>query len=167
MTLIWACCHTEPRQENRAKRELQFLGYIVYLPVETKFISHARIKKKTARSLFSNYLFVQISPHQPWAEINRTPGVNRLLTNNSAIATISYDYICALNAAELSGLFDESIKILNSEKGTKLNIVNSLFRGHIAELVKAKSAQKVEILIKILGTDIKADLPVDALRLSA
>ena len=65
----WYLIKTKPRQEKRAKQNLENQGYVTFCPI-------TKINNKLA-VLFPGYLFVQLNEKtQNWSPINSTKGVS-------------------------------------------------------------------------------------------
>jgi transcription antitermination factor NusG len=78
----WAVIQTHPQAEFWATANLKRQGYTTYLPLyATKRLDRAlrTLSRVVMVPLFQSYVFVKISPDDPWYPIRRTAGVRQLL----------------------------------------------------------------------------------------
>ena len=88
-SLSWHVVQTKPRQELRAKENLQRQGFEVFMPLlEVEKIRHGKIQQVT-EPLFKSYLFVQFdAQNSPWHTARYTLGVKQLLSFGGKLATV-------------------------------------------------------------------------------
>jgi len=72
----WFAVRTKPREEIKAKNQLELQGFEVYLPLVNTRITHARKVSWQARPFFAGYLFMHLAKdEQRWTSIRSTIGV--------------------------------------------------------------------------------------------
>lgn len=76
----WYVVQTKPRQEFRAKENLENQGYLVYVPTcIVQKIRNSQIIEQI-QALFSRYLFIKLDDvNTNWAPIRSTRGVHQML----------------------------------------------------------------------------------------
>ena len=73
--------HTKPKQENKAKRNLEFQGFKTWLPIYKKTIQRKAKLIIKQEPYFPGYIFVLIDPIKDnWSRIFNTIGVKYLIT---------------------------------------------------------------------------------------
>ena len=73
--------HTKPKQENKAKRNLEFQGFKTWLPIYKKTIQRKKGLIVKQEPYFPGYIFVFIDPIKDnWSKIFNTIGVKYLIT---------------------------------------------------------------------------------------
>ena len=139
----WYLIKTKPRQEKKAKQNLENQGYRAFCPM-------VKINNRLV-VLFPGYLFVQLNDKtQNWSPINSTKGV-------------SYFVKFGLNFAKVPNRVIEFIKInqhitadklinLNKFKpGDKVQISDGPFNNYMAIFKCYKSDERVILLMNLLG----------------
>ena len=139
----WYLIKTKPRQEKKAKQNLENQGYRAFCPM-------VKINNQVV-VLFPGYLFVQLNKKtQNWSPINSTKGV-------------SYFVKFGLNFAKVPNSVIEFIKTnqhitagklynLNKFKpGDKVQISDGAFNNYMAIFKCYKSDERVILLMNLLG----------------
>ena len=73
--------HTKPKQENKAKRNLEFQGFKTWLPIYKKAIQRKKGLVVKQEPYFPGYIFVFIDTAKDnWSKIFNTIGVKYLIT---------------------------------------------------------------------------------------
>jgi len=71
----WFVVRTKPRQEDYARKQLDWQGFEVYLPQTLGFVMHLRKKSWVKRPFFPCYLFLNLTPKERhWTTIAGTYG---------------------------------------------------------------------------------------------
>jgi transcriptional antiterminator RfaH len=71
--------HRKPRQEERARRNLERQGFECFRPVRRVERIHRGCKREVAESLFPRYVFVRLSLEDNWHPVSSTLGVARIV----------------------------------------------------------------------------------------
>ena len=139
----WYLIKTKPRQEKKAKQNLQNQGYLVFCPV-------AKINNKLV-VLFPGYLFVQLDKKiQNWSPINSTKGVSHFVKFGLNFAKTPTSVIEFIKANQ--HVTANNIKKLNQFKsGDKVQISDGPFENYMAIFKCYRSDERVIILMNLLG----------------
>lgn len=149
----WYCVYVSCKSETRARMGIESIGHECFLPLEKKWVRHARYKKEVLRPLFSRYLFVRFDINKDsWWPINSVDGVERILGNDGIPSSVPGHLIATLKSAQEIGLFDETTAVKRLNKGDPVKVIAGPFRGFIAQLTSTDDGKgKVEALLQILG----------------
>ena len=97
LTGRWYLVQTDAGCEILADSHLTRAGYRTYLPSTLRTLRHARQQRMTETPFFPGCLFVALDLEaQPWQQIERAPGVRRLLTVGSQPAPAPVGFVEAL-----------------------------------------------------------------------
>lgn len=107
----WLIVRTLPRGEFRAVSALKDLGFMAYLPCETKWRKTAKGKHRVRYPLFRGYVFLGLNLDVRGGYIGlekaRTAdGVSGVVKANGQAATVRHSEIARINAKEIAGKFD-------------------------------------------------------------
>jgi transcriptional antiterminator RfaH len=151
----WACAQLETRRAHTALHFLSLNGFTTYCPqVRTE-----RSPRKRERStwLFPGYAFVWIELQ--WHAARWSPGVVRLVSSGGAEpAKVPVSVIEDLKSRERNG-FVVLPKPPGLTRGDKVRIVHGALNGSLAIFEGMRSRQRVEVLLMLLGTQRRVDLP--------
>lgn len=162
-TLKWFCIKTQPKKERLVSIHLKKLDLDVFNPL----IRFKKRKNKefiwVTESMFPGYIFVKINLGKHKRIVSYSHGVQKILSFNNTYVSILDDTIKQMknNLDEYDSIDtsipfqvgDETSIIQGSLKGTKVQII-SLLPAH----------QRVAVLLDLLGTSVKLELPVDSLK---
>ncbi len=150
----WYVVYTTVKGEFRARLALEAQGFTVFLPVEKRWVRHARRKTQVMRPLFSRYLFVRFDINRDhWYAIKRTDGVEGILTNNSIPVRVPAAAVEDLRQAQAIGAFDQTTAVLRLKEGDPVRIASGPFKDFIARVKEAKSRKRVDILLQLFGSE--------------
>ncbi|HZP76627.1 MAG TPA: transcription termination/antitermination NusG family protein [Pseudolabrys sp.] len=150
----WYVVYTGIKSEFRAKLALEAQGFAVYLPVEKKWVRHARRRTQVMRPLFSRYMFVRFDINRDhWYAIKRTDGVEAILTNDSIPVRVPAEAIEDLRQAQAIGVSDETTAVLRLQEGDPVRIASGPFKDFVARVKEAKSRKRVDILLQLFGSE--------------
>ena len=148
----WFVANSKPRQEAAAKQQLENQGYTVYLPFlkRSKYVK-GRWQEKT-EVLFPGYLFIQLDlTRDNLAPIRSTRGMKGLIRFGDNLVPIADEIIQHVQHKEQEYLNQKPDHARRFERGDSINIVGGPFDGLDAVFQMPKSADRVEVLIAILG----------------
>lgn len=159
----WYAVRTKPRQESRARANLENQGFVVYLP-------HAWVHKRQAghwqrvrEVLFPGYLFIAVEAHrQAMAPIRSTPGVLDLVRRAGQPQPVPDDIVQQLQAAERK-LEGEQAAPHPFQPGDALTIVAGPLKGLAGVFHMARSMDRVTVLVRLLGAEKSVELNIDCL----
>lgn len=148
----WAAIKTKPGQERLAKYNLQEQGYKAYYP---------RIKEGRSpalKPLFPGYIFVLIT-NRGWYPIKSTYGVAYIIMRGESPDYIDVRFINQWLASEgKEGFIDLSPPPPPLTPGSRVLIDKGPFKNHIASYIGRSPKGRIEVLLQILGKDIKFDI---------
>ena len=155
----WFVVHTKPRQEAVAQAQLERQGYPAYFPR----LCLPRLRRSrwsdVIEALFPRYLFVGLEVgRQALAPIRSTRGVCTVLRFGDRYAEVPMALIDALrDRADESGM--HVLADSGFDKGDRLYIIAGPFQGLEAVFESAAGADRVRVLLEVLGAAASVTLP--------
>lgn len=148
----WFAFYTHIRAETAAGESISELGYETFTPMEKRMLRQPKGKPRLIlRALFPRYGFVQIDLNDAgWGCIIEVKEVVDLIRANSIPSAIPTPVIDSLRLADEVGIFDYTKP---PKAGVDVEITSGPFAGTIGKIVKARADDRVDILMKILGSD--------------
>ena len=139
----WYLIKTKPRQEKKAKQNLENQDYRVFLPM-------VKINNKLV-VLFPSYLFVQLNEKtQNWSPINSTKGVSHFVKFGLNFAKVPNNVIEFIKTNQ--HITAGKLNNLNKFKpGDKVQISDGAFNNYMAIFKCYKSDERVILLMNLLG----------------
>ena len=152
----WAVARLEPHREQLALRCLGLAGYQTYFPrLRERRISHGR-KIEVRPPLFPGYAFLTVEAQ--WYAARWSIGVIGLIMDGIKPARVADHIIDELRKRERNGLIElprrEEFQI-----GDQVRILQGPFAGHLALYAGMKPRERVEILLQLLGSEQRVELP--------
>lgn len=147
----WYLIYSKPRMEKQAEENLRRQGFETYLPmVKSRRRRNSRYTT-VIEAFFPRYLFIHLDTQTDnWAPIRSTLGVTRMVQFGGVPAIVPNELVDLLKANEdeagLQMLDNKEIK-----KGDKVKIIDGPFAGYQGIYHKKKSADRVSILLDIVG----------------
>lgn len=159
----WYVVQSQPGAEAKAAFNLDRQGYRVYLPRWRKRRSHARRIEWVAAPLFPRYLFVGFDIETTrWRAIHSTFGVSRLVMNSGLPAPVPEGIIENIRARETE---DGLIKIVpHFRKDQPVIVGEGPFLNHTGLFEVMNDAERVTILLSLLGREVRVRVPIQAIR---
>lgn len=159
----WYVAQTKPRQERTATENLMRQGYSVYLP-HLRVVKRIRRRQQTRlEPMFPRYLFFR-----PW---NEKQSIGPVRSTYGVLNIVSFGYVPALLSAESV----ESIRAIESRQnsysvdelcpipaGTSVMVVDGPFAG-LEAMVSSVSSRRIDVLMHLLGTEVRVRLGRDNL----
>ncbi len=149
-SMHWYVIHTKPRQEQRAKLNLEQQGYECYLPLCTIEKMQRQRLVVTEEPLFPRYLFIHLgsSDDDPsWVPICSTIGVTKLVKFGQKPAKISDHLIDILKTNDKVTIQPNKL----FTPGEHLIITDGVFKGLEAIYQMDSGENRVMVLIEILN----------------
>ena len=139
----WYLIKTKPRQEKKAKQNLENQGYLAFCPI-------TKINNKLV-ILFPNYLFVQLNEKtQNFSPINSTKGVSHFVKFGLNFAKVSINVIEFIKTNQY--ITTEKLKNLKKfQSGDKVQISDGAFKNWVAIFKCYKPDERVILLMNLLG----------------
>ena len=139
----WYLIKTKPRQEKKAKKNLENQGYRVFCPM-------IKINNRLV-VLFPGYLFIQLNEKtQNWSPINSTKGVSHFVKFGLNFAKVPNSVIEFIKTNQ--HITADKLNNLNKFKpGDKVQISDGTFKDYTAIFKCYKSDERVILLMNLLG----------------
>ena len=150
----------------QAKENLARQGYETYLPlVQNQVRRNSRYIKRT-EAFFPRYLFIYLDQETDnWSPIRSTIGVAGLIRFGGLPSVVPENLINSLKRNENgSGIQEVDQKLLS--KGDNVNIIAGPFEGQQGIFQQTKSAERVSVLLDIVGKNTQVTLSMHELRLA-
>ena len=139
----WYLIKTKPRQEKKAKQNLENQGYRAFCPT-------VKINDQLV-VLFPSYLFVQLNEKtQNWSPVNSTKGVSQFVKfglNFAKVPTSVIEFI-KTNQHITAGKLNNLNKF---KHGDKVQISDGPFKDYTAIFKCYKSDERIILLMNLLG----------------
>ena len=139
----WYLIKTKPKQEKKAKQNLENQGYIAFFPI-------AKINNRLV-ALFPSYLFVELNEKtQNFSPIYSTKGVSYFVKFGLNFAKVPTSVIKFIKANQ----HITTEKLINLDKfkpGDKVQISEGAFKNYMAIFKCYKSDERVILLMNLLG----------------
>ncbi len=141
----WYLIKTKPRQEKKAKQNLENQGYIVFCPMV--------IINKRLVVLFPGYLFVQLNDKtQNWSPVNSTKGVSHFVKFGLNFAKVPNSVIEFIKTNQ-HNTADKLCNLNKFKPGDKVQISDGAFKNWAAIFKCYKSDERIILLMNLLGSE--------------
>jgi transcriptional antiterminator RfaH len=152
----WAAAQTQAQHEAVAQHFLGLAGFECYLPrLRVPRVKRGR-KIETRPPLFPGYVFVSIA-NGCWWSARWCPHVVRLVSAGDGPAHVADAIVDELKGRERGGLIDLP-KPPGLQAGDRVRILSGPFAGHFGLFAGMKPRERVEVLLTILGGQVRAEL---------
>lgn len=162
--MTWYVVRTKPRQETRARQNLENQEIEAFLPEIT--LQKIRRGKRTdvTEPLFPGYIFANLDDYAgKFHKVRNTFGVAKMLTFGETPATIPYALIQEMHQINA----DTQQKAQQSampQVGEKVEITYGPFKGFMAEIVQLDGESRCIVLLNWLQKEVKATLEFSDIR---
>ena len=155
----WFLIYTKPREEERAKENLENQGFETFLPI----IAFEKIKQPKLYSLkpmFPRYLFTQFNAEKNnWAHVKSTRGVSHVITFGDKLTEVPNSVIDYLK----SKVDDNDVLKLQTtrktfQKGDELVIKQGVFQGKDATFLSMSGKERVRVMLSLMNRITIADI---------
>jgi transcriptional antiterminator RfaH len=160
----WYLIHTKNLAESVAQSHLERQGYEVYLPRVLQPVRRRGRWTEAVVPLFPRYLFAGlVESRQSLAPVRSTVGVASIVRAGSDYARIPPQIICELKAREAdSGL--HRLQCPGSlSPGTVVRVTSGPFAGLEGVFQRRIGAQRVIVLLDVLGRTSPVGVPMDVI----
>ena len=159
----WFLAYTKPNQENKANRNLENQGFKTFLPKIA--LSQIKPKGKKLIMMFPRYIFIRIDSNDPrW--INQAEGhlkrlIGHLIKFGKKIMPVPDEIIQSIKEKlnEHDVYIEESSEIEYKE-GEIFFIKTGQLKNQEAIFLSKKGKERVNVLIKLINSYAKADIPL-------
>jgi transcriptional antiterminator RfaH len=151
---FWAAAQLETHRERLALHFLGLNGFTTYCPR----IRTPRPARDGERStwLFPGYAFVWIELQ--WHAARRCPGIVKLIFDGERPAKVPMSVIDSLKSRERNG-FVVLPQARGLQRGDRVRILRGPFADHIALYDGQTAAERVAVLLMMLGSQRRVELP--------
>lgn len=164
--LRWYLIHTKPLSEGLAQANLERQGYEVYLPRAIQGVRYKGRWQDRIVALFPRYLFLRLSEGlQSLGPVRFTMGVASVVRFGSKYTTVPDQVICDLltRADSATGLHRLG-RAWRLAAGAPVRIRNGPFDGLDGVFEREAGAERVVVLLNLLGQAVSAYVPGDSVR---
>lgn len=155
----WYCIRAAFGQARRCQRALKDQKLTAYLPMQTRWIKHARRKIPGSRPLLGRYLFVKLTKDEPRFDLVRE-GVESLIGVNGRPSKIPASFVMELWEAEVDGEFDATRPTKKPrpkfQEGDQTVIKGGVLDGCSVIVLKVLSERNIRVLYTLFGRDGEA-----------
>jgi transcriptional antiterminator RfaH len=159
----WFAVHTRPRQEALAEEHLRRQCYEVYCPrIRQQRRSRGRWRQST-EPLFPRYLFVHLTPGQDnFSPVRYSTGVRDFIRFGGTPGRVPEVLIDEIRRHEDREL---GVHVAREQwqRGDAIEIVAGPFAGSRGIFTAASGAERVVILLTLLGRENRIVVPRDAI----
>jgi len=158
---VWLVVKTKPRQEERARENLERQGYKVYLP-KLSVKKHIRgLWRLVAEPLFPGYIFIHIDLAKvSLAPVRSTLGVNDLVRFGQQVVPVPDEVMNYIQWRE-SEAIDNPKDTLPLSIGDKVDVLEGPFAGLSAIFQMTKGAERAMLMVSLLGRSNTVVVPLD------
>jgi transcription antitermination factor NusG len=169
---LWYVIQCNINCEKKAEFGLSEKGFVTYLPVLTKTVTHGRkkVERAVTRPLFARYLFVASHEREmPFYHLRSTNGVESIVRNDGIPLTVPADVVEDIMRREQTGEFDttrqpKTLEEVGLTAGQEMQIIRGPFEGVSATVRKLMPGRNAEILIRLFGGEQAVRMPLAELR---
>ena len=158
---FWYVVQTKPRQESRARDNLQRQGFHCLLPLLQ--VERIRRGKRLLvdEPLFSRYIFVElVCTDQNWGTVRSTRGVIGLVQFGGEPAKLPAEWV-----EEFLSRDREPVRLF--ESGQRVMVADGPFTGVEGIYLLPDGEARAIVLLELLGKPCKVKFPVEVLRRAA
>ena len=160
----WFVARTQPNAETKAMSHLERQGFDVYLPRLLRRIRHARKTSWQPRPLFPGYLFVAMSAaQQRWRAINSTIGIAHLVCDKRGPLPVPRGIVEDIRICEDDRGLVMTGHTNHFEVGAEVEIMSGAFANHTGRFVRAADGERIEILLDLLGREVRTKVSRDTI----
>jgi transcriptional antiterminator RfaH len=152
----WACARLEARREAVAEHFLRLAGYQTYIPRLREERVCRRRRIEVIAPLFPAYAFVAIE--QQWRAARWSIGVAAIIMDGASPARVPDAVIDEIRRREIRGAL-ELAKPVELKPGDRVKILGGPFEGHWGLYAGMKPHQRIEVLLNLLGSQQRVELP--------
>ena len=159
----WYVVLTKPKNEAVAIENLQNQGFDAYLPMASVKKRRASGMHQVVEALFPRYVFVALTKGlDNFSKIRSTRGCVDLVRFGFEVMHLPVGFVESLKAAENeTGLID-LLKPKQLEQGTRVSLQAGPFEGLVGELRNYKSADRVVIMLDLMGKKTAVEVAADS-----
>jgi transcriptional antiterminator RfaH len=163
----WYVVYTKPREENRAKENLENQGFEVFLPTcQIERIKNSKVSI-FSEPLFPRYLFIQLDHvSSNWFPIRSTKGVVSLLRFGKESEPVHVPDQMIVNLKNF--LSNQSLIDRAFLENASIQICDGVFKGLVGIFKKinetSSGEQRALVLVELLGKLQKLSIPIKSIQ---
>jgi len=164
--VTWYVAQTKPRREHVARENLVRQGYGVYLP-RIRVLKQRRKRQEIGyEPLFPRYVFFQpCHIEHSIAPVHSTQGVTAIVRFGGVPAVLRSDTIAGIRTFECRQNAADLAELRALQPGKSVVVTAGALAG-LEGLVATVSAQRVIVLMRLLGEETRVSLSPSELRLA-
>lgn len=153
----WFLACTLPHREATAEMHLKLQGFRSFLPRHLKTVCHARKLRSINAPIFPGYLFVVLNLERDrWRSVNSTTGIATLfMAYDRPVPAPDGVVETLVRSTDKSGALQFTDAL---ERGQKVRLVAGPFAQALGILDRLDDAGRVEVLLEIMGGEIRVRL---------
>jgi transcription antitermination factor NusG len=152
----WICARLDARRERVAEHFLRLAGFEIYIPLIRETRIRRRRPVELLLPLFPCYCFVAVEGQ--WRAARWSIGVSAIVMNGVSPARVPDNVIAAIRAREVRGAV-ELPKTLGLRVGDQVRISSGPFEGHLGLYSGMRPHERCEVLLQLLGSRQRVELP--------
>ena len=162
----WYLIHTKPLGEGLAKTHLERQGYPVYLPRAMQAVRIRGRWRDRIVAMFPRYLFLRLNEgRQSLAPVRFTTGVADVVRFGSNYTIVPDQVIADLLArADPETGLHRLVRVSEFVAGAPVQIRHGPFEGLDAVFEREAGADRVVVLLSLLGQAVSACIPTHSVR---
>lgn len=159
----WYVAHTKPRAETIAAEHLNRQGYKLYLPQ----VKRIRPNMESAfEPMFPRYIFfAPATPAQSIAPVQSTVGISNIVRFGNQPATILESTLQEIQQVEAKQHLAEFSELTEFQPGSQVEVVHGALAG-MEGLVSGVAEERILVMLKLLGRELKVGITPTSLRLA-
>ena len=160
----WYAVYTHARMEKWARSNLWERGFEVYLPVYRRQRRHARKVDWISSPLFPRYLFVRADLEAGQRRSLATaPGVANLVSFGNVTPCVDDSVIAAIRAREDENGDVRLCEANELKAGDTVRLHCGALQHKMGLFLQAADAERVIVLLELLGREVKVKVPTASL----
>lgn len=159
----WYLAHTKPLAERTAQTNLERQGYVTYLPRLTQIVRRRQRWERSVVPLFPRYLFLRLDTgQQSLRPVQSTVGVASIVRFGQRCAVVRDEVIEELRSgADPTTGLHRLQAATRFARGTRVRITAGPFCGINGVFERADGAERVMILLNLLGQETPVAFPTE------
>jgi transcriptional antiterminator RfaH len=157
VTVSWIVARTEPARERTAQHFLKLAGFSTYVPFIRERYAKGGRRRERLRPLFPSYTFVAFQGGR-WWDARWCVGVMAVIMNGGVPAQLSDQIVDEIRARERGG----AVELPRREKfkvGDRVRVLQGPFTDHFGLFAGQRPHERVLVLLALLGSQQRVELP--------
>jgi transcriptional antiterminator RfaH len=163
----WLLVYCKPRRDSLAATNLQRQGFTAYSPeistagLEIGLRTRLHTRRQSSEPLFPGYVFIHVDPGiQSISPVRSTRGVLRFVMFGNRFASTSEETIERIRCNVVE--FSQRMALRQTlQRGDRIKVNGSGFNDIDAIFCSAYGAERVKILLNVLGRETEVSVPLE------